>query len=196
MTRWRVTYRPGPMDRATAGRIRVTIDDPTSSSLDSFAGRLITGAFGAEWTEGREIRSIEVDEPISERHPRVLGLSIIVGVGVAVLLLVGFAIPLPHSWSFTISELNGAYESYPQGSQVSGQWSAPEPIGIQILVVSTGHFVCTSNDDACSPTSLSQIWASSGTFQFTSVGGMVQFVALSNSPVNITVSGTWSAVTW
>ena len=35
-----------------------------------------------------------------------------------------------------------------------------------------------------------------GTFQFTSVGGQVQFVALSTNPVNITLSGTWSAVLW
>jgi hypothetical protein len=79
---------------------------------------------------------------------------------------------------------------------VSGQWSAPEPVYVQIVIVSTGDFVCTSNAVSCGPTSLSENWAAFGTFQFTSVGGQVQFVALSTNPVNITLSGTWSAVLW
>jgi hypothetical protein len=115
---------------------------------------------------------------------------------VVVILLVGFVIPFSHSWSFTINKNKGAFESFPSGSQVSGQWSSPEPAYIQIVIVSTGDFVCPSNAIYCSPTSLSETWASSGTFQFTSVGGQVQFIAMTNDTVNITLSGTWSAVLW
>jgi len=196
MTRWRVTYRPDRTEGASARRIHVTIDDPASSSLDSFAARLTSGALGAEWTQGRDIRLIEAVEPFTQRHPRALGLTVVAGIGVVVLGLVGFVIPLPHSWSASISELNGTYESFPSGSQVVGQWSAPEPVDVQIVIVSTGDLVCTSNAVSCSPTSISVTWAASGTFQFTSVGGQVQFTALSNNPVSITLSGTWSAVLW
>ena len=196
MTRWRVTYQPGPTEGATAGRIHLTIDDPGSSTLDLFAARLTSGALGADWTRGRVIRSIVAVEPFTERHPRAPGLAVVTGVVVAVIVLVGFAIPIPHSWSFMISKTNGAFESFPSGAQVSGQWSSPVPAYIQIVMVSTGDLVCPSNAVDCTPTSLTETWATTGTFQFTSDGGQVQFITVTSDPVNVTLSGTWSAVLW
>ena len=85
---------------------------------------------------------------------------------------------------------------FPKGSYVTGQWSSPEPAFIQIVMVSTGDFVCTSNAYYCTATSMSEAWSATGTFQFTSDGGQVQFVAMTNDTVNITLSGTWSATLW
>lgn len=120
-------------------------------------------------------------------------VAVIVAGGIA---LVGFTVPLPHSWSFTNSKTNGAFESFPSGSQVDGQWSSPEPAYIQIVMVSTGDFVCTSNAVSCGPTTLSELWAASGTFDFTSDGGQVQFIAMTHDNVTISLGGTWSAVMW
>jgi hypothetical protein len=193
MTRWRVTYRPVRTEGVSARRIHVTIDDPASSSIDSFAARLTGGALGAEWTQGRDVQSIQAVVPFIEQNPKALGLTVLVGIGVVILVVVGFVIPVGHPWSVSISKLNGAYESFPNGSQVSGQWAATEPVWVQIVIVSTGTLVCTSNDVSCAPTGVSGSWVTTGTFQFTSVGGQVQFSALSNDPVNISVIGTWSA---
>jgi hypothetical protein len=202
MTAWRVTYLP----ESTAGRRRpvtVTVDDPASVTLDSFVVRLSGGALGAEWTRGRVIQSIEAPEH-SKRRQRTAGLTALAAViVVSGVVLVGFYVPIPHSWSFTIyasgSCPNGCgdqtiYQSYPNGSQVSGSWSAPYPLS---LIISTANgIVCPAGGIQSGPTSCSQTNAASGSFEFTSMGGTVSFVALSQNPENVSVSGSWSAVAW
>lgn len=174
----------------------MVVDDPGSDSIHSFEARLTTGTLGAEWKQGRDIRSIQAVERFTERHPWTLGSTVVAAIGVVVFVLVGFGVPLPHSWSFTISKSDGAFESFPSGSQVSGQWSSPEPVYVQIVIVSTGDLVCPVGGASSGPTSCSYTWSNTGTFGFTSVGGQVQFIAITNSTENISLTGTWSAVMW
>jgi len=199
MPAWRVTYLPD----ATKGvprRSTVTVEDPESLSLDTFVKRLSEGALGAEWTKGRVIQSVEALE-VSKRRHRTIGLTALtVAIVVGLIVLGGFVIPFPHSWSFTIYASgacpNGCgdqtiYQSFPNGTQVSGSWSAPYPLS---LIIQTNHgIVCPQGGTQTSPTDCTQSSSTSGSFGFSSVGGTVSFVALSQVPENVSVSGSWSA---
>jgi len=202
MPAWRVTYRQDSAN-ATSRWSTVTVDDPESQSLDSFVKRLSDGTLGPEWTQGRVIQSVESLATIRRAHRTVALTALTAAIVVGVIVLVGFVVPFPHSWSFTIHASgacpNGCsdqtiYESFPKGSSVSGTWSAPYPLS---LIISTSHgLVCPQGGIQSGPNNCIQTAASSGSFSFTSVGGNVTFVALSQTPENASVSGSWSALLW
>jgi hypothetical protein len=207
MTAWRVTYLPEPTSE-TRLPLTVTVEDPESSSLETFVSRLSAGALDAEWTQGRVIRSIETFEHYQSRHRRVFLTSLLAALLAASVvtgaILVGIvtnSAPYHHPWSATT--YTGAScgvgcfsqpiaESFPNGSQVSGSWTAPQPAVI---------FIHTSNGTICpggTPSgygpngSCSEPGVTSGTFTFTSFGGTVYFTAGSQNPENVSVSGFWS----
>jgi len=202
MSAWRVTYLPESA-AGTRRLVSVVVEDPESSSLGSFTARLSGGNLGQEWTHGRVIQSIESLEFNKRRHRRVILAAIVAPIVIVAIVIGGYYVPIPHSWSFSIYSSgecpNGCSnqvisQSYPNGSQVSGSWSAPQPAGMQILT--THGLVCPSDGTSSGPDGCSQPWVTSGSFSFTSVGGTVTFVAFSANPENITVSGTWSAPAW
>jgi hypothetical protein len=202
MPAWRVTYLP---DSTAVARRRstVTVEDSESQSLDTFVKRLSEGALGAEWTRGRVIQSVEALDAYKRRHRKVALTALTAAIVVGGIVLVGFVVPIPHSWSFTIYASgacpNGCgnqmvYQSFPNGTQVTGTWSAPHPLS---LIIQTAHgIVCPQGGFQSGPGDCSQIAGASGSFGFTSVGGTVSFVALSQVPENVSVSGSWSATMW
>jgi len=211
MTAWRVTYLPESTS-ATRTPVTVTIEDPASPSLGAFVSRLSSGELGIEWAHGRDIRSVQVVESIEHRHRRRL-LTALLAVLVAGFMLTGVAAlrfdsgsPLyEHPWSGTAytgaSCGEGCFsqplaESFPNGSYVTGTWTASEPAVV---------FIQTSSGELCpggSPSgfftngSCSEPGVTSGTFGFSSVGGPVYFVIGSQGPQNVAVSGYWSTSWW
>jgi hypothetical protein len=208
MSAWRVTYLPDSTTE-TLRPVSVTIEDPGSPSLEAFVSRLTGGAFGVEWTQGRIIRSVEAFERYENQHRRrfvtALLVALVAGIVVTGVALLGFAPTSPlyqHSWSATTYTgavcAEGCFgqpiaESFPNGSQVSGSWTAPQPAVI---------FIHTSNGTICpggTPSSYgpegscSEPGVTSGTFSFASTGGTVDFTAGSQNPENVSVSGYWSA---
>ena len=207
MTVWRVTYLPVPTTE-TRRPLSVTVADPESPSLETFVTRLSGGALGVEWTRGRVIRSIEAFEHYQSRHRRVYLTALLAALvaatvltGVLLAAIVPNSAPYKHPWSaatYTGASCGtGCFsqpiaESFPNGSQVSGSWTAPQPAVI---------FIHTGNDTICpggTPSiygpdgSCSEPGVTSGTFSFTSVGGTVYFTAGSQNPENVSLSGDWS----
>lgn len=200
MPAWRVTY----LEYSYKGqrRVSVTIHDPEGPSLDRFVARLSSGALGPEWTRGRIVQSVRAVQPFRQRHPGLFESMVVAAVVSVAILLVGFVIPFPHDWSYTIYATQagcsfcqdpGVSESFPRGSLVSGGWSASSPIAMTI-VDSQGDLICPVGSSQNGSGSCSQTWARDGSFEFTAVGGNVSFIPLSDGPVNYTVSGSWSGV--
>jgi hypothetical protein len=202
MSAWRVTYLPGPTSAARRS-VTVALEDPGSQTLETFVTRLLSGALGAEWTNGRVIQSIESLELFQRRRRRIAFTALTAAIVVGVIVLVGFFVPIPHYWSFGIYASgacpNGCgnqeiYQNFPNGTQVSGTWSAP--VAVSMLIQTADGIVCAQGGSQNGPGDCSQTGTTSGSFEFTSVGGTVSFVALSQVPENVSVSGSWSAVMW
>jgi len=209
MTDWRVTYLP-KSTTATRTSVTATIEDPASPSHGSFESIASGGGLGVERTHGRDIRPEQVIEPIGPPHRGRL-LTAMLAVLVAGIVLSAVAVvrfepassPLEHPWSGTVDTgppcAEGCFgqplaESFPNGSYVTGTWTAAEPAVV---------FIQVNGDELCpggSPTgpftngTCSEPGVTSGTFDFTSVGGPAYFVAGSQGPENVTVSGDWT--TW
>jgi len=207
MSVWRVTYLPESTSE-TRRPLTVTVADPESPSLETFVSRLSGGALGVEWTQGRVIRSIEAFEHYQNRHRRVLLTALLTALvaasvvtGVMLLGVLPNSAPYQHPWSGAAytgaSCATGCFsqpiaESFPNGSQVSGTWTAPQPAVV---------FIHTSNGTICpggTPSSYgpngscSEPGVTSGTFSFASVGGTVYFTVGSQNPENVSLSGYWS----
>jgi len=202
MSAWRVTYLPEPTSAARRS-VTDTLEDPGTQSLEAFVSRLVSGALGAEWTNGRVIQSIESLELFQRRRRRTALATLTTVIVVGAIVLVGFLVPIPHYWSFRIYASGSCpsgcgdqeiYQSYPNGTQVSGTWSAPE--AVSMLIQTAGGIVCPQGGYQSGPRDCSQTATTSGSFEFTSVGGTVSFVAFSQVPENVSVSGSWSAVMW
>jgi hypothetical protein len=136
-------------------------------------------------------------------HPwRFVGL-LLAAVAVIAVAILGFVVPVPHAWSFSVYSpgqcpegcgVPSATQNFPNGSYVIGTWQAVGPVALQIRT--TSGIVCP-NDGTASPSGgCSQPFATSGSFGFTSVGGPVIFSGTSEAPENLSVSGSWNTYFW
>jgi hypothetical protein len=207
---WRVSYLSEP-SAETRRVLTVTVDDPESPSIETLVSRLSGGALGIEWTQGRVIRSIEALEHRRSRHRRIVLMALLPAL-VAALVVVslvfgGFlggtvpnSAPDHHPWS--AATYTGAVcgtgcfgqpitESFPNGSQVSGSWSAPQPA--VVFIHTTNGTICPGGaPSSYGPNgSCSEPGTVSGTFSFTSVGGAVYFTVGSQNPENVSLIGYW-----
>lgn len=211
MTAWRVTYLPESTTE-TPRPVTVTVEDPESPSLETFVTRISGGALGVEWTQGRVIRSVEAIEHDARRRRRpfvtALLIALVAGSVVTGIALLGIVPSSPlyqHPWSATTytgaSCGEGCFsqpiaESFPNGSYVSGTWTASQP-AVLFIQTSSGTVCPGGTPSNYGPDgSCSEPGVTSGTFGFTSVGGMVYFTFGSQNPENVSVSGSWSSVTW
>lgn len=209
MARWRVTYLPAPP--ADPSRpVSLTIDDPQSASIAALVERLGSGSLGAEWSQGRVIRSIEWAGPLeSHRSRRVIEAVAVAAVFVCLAVVlslfwifpIGGTVATQHPWSGTA--YTGAVcgegcfsqpleENFSNGSVVAGTWTAAQPV-VLFIATSAGH-LCPGGTPSSYGTNggCSEPGLASGAFGFSAVGGAVYFTFGSQSPENVSVSGTWS----
>jgi hypothetical protein len=204
MTAWRVTYLPAPT-METRRPFAVTVEDPDSPSLETFVSRLSGGALGVEWTQGRVIRSVEAFERYENRRRRLFLTALLTGLVAASvvtgLVLVGVVpsgAPYRHSWSGTLytgaASEAGCFsqplvENFPNGSQISGTWTAPQ--AAVIFIQTTNGTICPGGTQS-TPNECTEPGVTSGAFEFTFAGGSLSFEAGSQNPENVSVSGDWS----
>jgi len=208
MSAWRVTYLPESTTDARPA-VTVTVEDPESPTLETFVSRLSGGALGLQWTNGRVICSVEAFGRHDSRNRRYFVTAFIAGVVVGLVftgvVFLGFNSNSPlyqHPWSGTAytgaSCGEGCFsqpitESFPNGSYVSGSWIAPQP-AVLFIHTTDGNFCPGGTPSSYGPDgSCTEPGVTSGSFSFTSVGGVVVFTVGSQDPENVTVSGYWSA---
>lgn len=209
MTAWRVTYLPEPTAENRRPRT-VTVEDPESPSLETFVARLSGGALGVEWTQGRVIHSVQAIQRNARWYRRpfvtapLIALAVVSVVTAVVLLAFVPSGPLyQHPWSATAYTgascgegcfSQPATENFPNGSYVSGTWTASQK-AVLFIQTSTGNYCpggtpsSFGRDGSCSEPGVTF-----GTFDFTAVGGPVYFTFGSQNPENVSLSGYWS--TW
>jgi len=207
MTAWRVTYLPEPTAESRRP-VTVTVEDRESASFEAFVSRLSSGALGAEWTQGRVVRGVvEFDPGESRRGTRVVTVVItaaVVGIVVIALVLLAFVPSGPlyqHPWSATMFTgavcATGCFsqpitENFPNGSSVTGTWSAPQP-AVLFIHLTSGNICPGGNPSSFGPDgSCSEPGVTFGEFNFTAPGGPVGFTVGSQTPQNVTLSGDWS----
>lgn len=208
MGRWRVTYLPNSSSNPRDA-VATTIDDPESESFEVFVTRLSNGSLGVEWNQGRVIQSVEAttNYDVRRRESRNTAIVfVVVAVGVVLSVSLLWISPITlldrHPWSGT--EYTGAScgegcfgqpltENFPNGSLVAGAWSAPQPV-VLFIATTLAHYCpggspsSYGQDGGCS-----EPGESSGSFSFTASGGPVYFTFGSESPENVSVSGSWSS---
>jgi hypothetical protein len=204
MTAWRVTYLPESTSEARRA-LTVTVVDPESSSLETFVSRLSGGALGAEWTQGRVIRSIEANEFYARRRRNPAILASVTVVVAVVSVIAGFALvgvvshgpPARHAWYGTLYTgaacAEGCFsqpltEVFPNGSEISGTWTAAQPA--VIFIQTTNGTICPGGTQSGS--SCTEPGVISGSFEFRYAEGTLNFVAGSQDPENVSVTGYWS----